>query len=172
MKKIFLFLLLFSPIIFCQDAPTGYTSHIHLGQWAQSAYVGATAMNNQWSIIDSAAYAIDTAAVKRWQDNTFTGRISTTPDSLTSNSLDCSIGNLFIYNLTGNTTITFSNFAEGQTINLVVHATGSYTIAFDGGTILWPSDTQPTQTASATDIYIFQKCGGYIRADVRQNYAH
>jgi hypothetical protein len=171
MKLLFIFLL-FSVVVLGQDLPTAYTTHIHLGQWATGANPGATALNNQWTAIDSAAYAIDTAAVKLWKANAFTAGNSSTPDSLTSNSLDCRAGNVFIYNLAGSTTMTFSNFAEGQTINLIVHATGSYTIAFAGGTIIWAGGTQPVQTASATDIYIFQKAGGYIRADVTQNYAH
>jgi hypothetical protein len=76
--------------------------------------------------------------------------------------LDCSIQNIF-YRTGGVSTVTFSNFSEGQTVNVLVASTGSaYTITWTG--VKWPNGFPPTssQTAGRYDFYTFTKIGGMI----------
>ena len=64
---------------------------------------------------------------------------------------------------------TFSNTSDGQTIVLSLTTTGAYTATFP--TCKWPSGSQPTQTASGTDIYTFIKIGSTFYASVVQGMA-
>jgi len=60
MKKIifilpFLFLL-FSIELFAQDAPSGYTTHYGLREWAENANPAADSLNQNWKDIDRVLY--------------------------------------------------------------------------------------------------------------------
>lgn len=86
--------------------------------------------------------------------------------------LDWSVSNVFVKEISANTTFTMSNLIEG-TILLKVSSTGSFTVAFTnpaGHTIEWAYGSQPPQTANKTDIYTFLKIGNKIYASANQNF--
>ena len=91
---------------------------------------------------------------------------SVTPSAL---AVDGSKGTVFAKTISSSSTFTFSNFSDGSTIVIAVTTTGSYTATFP--TAKWPGGSQPTQTASGTDVYTFINIGGTIYANVVQAFA-
>ncbi len=83
-------------------------------------------------------------------------------------AINCALTNNFQDTLSDNTTYEFSNFTEGQVINVVVYNSASYTAAWTD--VVWTGAAAPTQTASATDIYSFIKVNGIIFGTYIQNY--
>lgn len=59
--------------------------------------------------------------------------LDATSVSMTGNDIDFSQGQVFTKTLTGNTTITFSNYSVGQVKDFIV--TGNFTITFSTGTV-------------------------------------
>lgn len=89
-------------------------------------------------------------------------------------TVDWSSGNVFNYTITGNTTFSFSNDKDGQTIVLSVRNTG--TNFFSGtwpSSVRWPYNgiVQPAQTSgSFTDVFTFIKMGTGIFGNVVQSF--
>jgi hypothetical protein len=89
--------------------------------------------------------------------------------------IDWSLSNNFDYEINGNTDLTFSNDANGQTIVMALtqDVVGSHTISFSGvsPTIKWADGTAPTLTATsgATDVFTFIKINGTIYGSGIQN---
>jgi hypothetical protein len=90
----------------------------------------------------------------------------------TSNNVDWAAGNSFATTLTANTTFTFSNHTDGQTIRLLLvqGAGGSYLVTWP--TITWRGFNPPTLTTAQghMDIIILTKFSGTILGDYTLNY--
>lgn len=73
--------------------------------------------------------------------------------------------------LTANTTFTFTNTKDGQTIILAVQNTASnFTVTWPN-TVKWPGHIQPPQTLGVnTDVWTFTQIGTVIYGAVSQNY--
>ena len=127
----------------------------------------STAQSNVWSLTTGSQVANE-FGTKIGSMRTTNGyaRISSptqTPRAAGTDTLDCSIQHIY-YKTGGTGTITFSNMVEGQTINLILAATGSaYTITWSP-TVVWGPVGKPipTVTASTYDFYTFIKVGGII----------
>lgn len=87
-------------------------------------------------------------------------------------TLDCAQRHIF-FKAGGTGNITLDNFAEGQTVTVVIDSTGSsYTITWVTP-IRWPSGIVPTPTIAALgaskDVYTFIKIGGQIFGTVAKD---
>ncbi len=84
--------------------------------------------------------------------------------------IDWSAGSTFTKVLSANSTFTFSNLADGRSINVRLTNTASnYTVTWP--TVSWPAGTTPTMTVGAkSDIYTFIRIGGTIYGNYVQNY--
>lgn len=81
----------------------------------------------------------------------------------TASDIDWSAGNVFTKTLaSGTNSITFSNAADGQTIQVVFTGSGAGSTIATWPTIKWPGGTIPTQTSLGTDVYEFVKAGSTI----------
>ena len=92
--------------------------------------------------------------------------IGTTP------TVDWSLGHHFTQILGGNTTVRHSNSQPGQRIvvSLKNNAT-SYSVTWSSTpAVFWPAGTPPSQTASKTDLYIFENVAGSIFGRQVANY--
>lgn len=83
-------------------------------------------------------------ATSTWTVQATIGLLKTT-SVLGANDVDWSLQGPFEKTITGNTTLTFSNAVDGQTIVLHVLSTGAFTLALP--TILWPGGVVPTMTS-------------------------
>lgn len=90
---------------------------------------------------------------------------SQTPAAL---AVDWTTGNVFKKTISTNSTFTFANSADGQTIVVAITDSNSSTVTWP--TVTWSGGTPPTQTASKTDIYTFIKIGSTIYGSVVQNF--
>lgn len=101
--------------------------------------------------------------------------------SIASTGIDWSTGNVFKKTLSANTTFTFSNLKDGQTIVVELTNTASnYTVTFpttSPANVFWVGGggtagaNQPVQTTGAhTDIWTFIYNGTSIHGSVVQNY--
>lgn len=90
--------------------------------------------------------------------------------AISASAIDWSAGSVFSKTLTANTTFTFSNSADGQTIVVALTNTAfNYTVTWP--TVLWPGGTPPVQTVGAsTDVYTFIKIGSNIYGTVVQSF--
>lgn len=99
--------------------------------------------------------------------------VNLTPASVAvaASAIDWSAGMLFTKTLAANTTFTFSNATDGQTISVHVTNTASnYTVTWP--TVQWAGGVAPTQTVGAkTDVYTFQKVGSTIRGTASQDHS-
>jgi hypothetical protein len=90
--------------------------------------------------------------------------------AIPSTSIDWASSNSFSKTISGNTTFTFTNNADGHGVLAAITNTGSYTVTWPG-TVIWPGSTAPTQTTGAhTDVYAFVQVGSTIYGNVVQNY--
>jgi hypothetical protein len=106
--------------------------------------------------------------------------VLTQQQNATANSaqtVNCSIYNNFSYVLSANTTFTFSNMVNGQTIVMdVTQASNNsgLTSTFTAGTttIKWQGGNTPTQTATSgkTDVYTFIQSNNIIYGVVSPNF--
>lgn len=90
-------------------------------------------------------------------------------------ALSCAVYDKFTVNLTNNTTITFSNIANGATIlvQTIQDATGGRTLAWaTTQTLIWPSSTPiaVSAAANAKDLWEFKRLDGFIFADQRPSF--
>jgi hypothetical protein len=78
----------------------------------------------------------------------------------------------FSKSLIANSTFTFSNTKDGQTIEVrLTNTPGNYTVTWPIS-IFWPGGTAPTQTTGAkTDLYTFRRIGLDVYGSVIQDYA-
>ncbi len=113
-----------------------------------------------------AAGAVTAAAVD-WSGGTLAATV--TP------SLDWSLGLTYTMTTTGNTTITFLNGVDGQSVLLAVVMSGSHTLTWvlPSATYLkWKEGAAPTPSASGkTDIYSFVLIGATYYGAVVKNFA-
>lgn len=89
--------------------------------------------------------------------------------TISASAIDWSLNNTFSKSIgSTNTTFTFSNTTDGQSITVLITATT--------GTVTWPSTkwsggVAPTQTVSGTDIYTFIKVGSTFYGSVVGNFS-
>ena len=90
--------------------------------------------------------------------------------SISASAIDWSLGNVFYKTLGANTTFTFSNITDGQTIDVAVTNTASnWTVTWP--TVSWSGGSAPTQTTGAhTDVYTFVRVNGVTYGSVVQNF--
>lgn len=88
-------------------------------------------------------------------------KASVTPGAL---DIDWSAAQTFTKSISSNSTFTFSNTAEGETIYVKVTTSGSQTVTWP--TVQWSGGVQPTQTTTGTDIWQFVKIGSTIYGSV------
>lgn len=84
-------------------------------------------------------------------------------------NIDWNGGAVFSKTLTGNSTFTFSNALDGETIVVAVTNTSTFTVTWP--TVSWSGGTPPVQTTGAhTDVYTFIKIGSVIYGSAVQNF--
>lgn len=105
-------------------------------------------------------------------NSTATAWVNLTIPSVTTGgaSIDWAAGPSHSRTLAANTTFTFSNAIDGQTIIVAVTNTASnYTVTWP--TVQWAGGAAPTQTVGAkTDVYTFTKVGSTIYGAASQNH--
>jgi hypothetical protein len=90
--------------------------------------------------------------------------------ALTGTNIDWNLSDSFSLVLSANTTLTFSNAADGQVINLAVRNPSTFTLALPGA-VQWSGGAQPPQTTgNKTDVWTFMKQGAVLRGSVVQNF--
>jgi hypothetical protein len=89
--------------------------------------------------------------------------------AISASAIDWATSQSFSKTLGANTTFTFSNTKDGQTIVVALTNTASnYTVTWP--TVIWSGGAAPTQTIGAkTDVYTFIKIGSTIFGSVVQN---
>lgn len=94
-----------------------------------------------------------------------------TTNAISASDIDWSLSPSHSKTLAANTTFTFSNATDGQTINVAVTNTASnYTVTWP--TVKWAGGAAPTQTVGAkTDVYTFTKVGSVIYGNVSANHS-
>jgi hypothetical protein len=92
--------------------------------------------------------------------------------TIAATAIDWDLGNTFKKTLTANTTFTFTNANEGQTIRVGVIQDASHTVAWPAA-VKWPGGTVPVMTTGAghVDIYTFNKIGGVLYGTFTQNFS-
>lgn len=90
--------------------------------------------------------------------------------SIAASNIDWSLSNCFYKTLGANTTFTFSNDSDAQTIVVAITNTvGNFTATWPSA-VQWTGATEPVLTTGAkTDVFTFVKINGVIYASVVQN---
>jgi hypothetical protein len=134
-----------------------YTIDANVHKWysAASGTAGNAITFTQALTLDSAGYLSGV-----WADE-----VSALGNSGTATTITCTAGNVFTATLTGNCTFTLAspstttaNTATSFTLILTNDGTAGRTVAWAGGTFLWPggaASLSRTTTANATDIWFF-----------------
>lgn len=93
-----------------------------------------------------------------------------TATAIAASAIDWSAASTFTKTLSANTTFTFSNATDGQTIVVALTNTASnYTVTWP--TVSWTGGAAPTQTIGAkTDVYTIIKIGSVYYGSVVQNF--
>jgi len=91
---------------------------------------------------------------------------------IAASNIDWSLAKTFRKTLSANTTFTFSNDTDGQTIVVAVTNTaGNYTVTWPAA-VQWSGGTEPVQTIGAfTDVITFVKIGSTIYGSSVQNFS-
>ena len=94
---------------------------------------------------------------------------------IADSTIDCNLSNTFSKTLGATQRFVFTNFGDGQTVNIAVTNTaGNYTVTWidpSGLTIKWSASSVPTQTIGAkTDVWTFIRIGTTIYGNVSQNF--
>lgn len=91
--------------------------------------------------------------------------------TISASDIDWSAGTAFTKTLAANTTFTFSNTQDAQTIVVGLTNTASnYTVTWP--TVKWSGGAAPTQTTGAkTDVYTFVKLGSTFYGSAVQNFS-
>lgn len=94
----------------------------------------------------------------------------TNATAIASTAIDWSAASTFTKTLAANTTFTFSNTTDGQTIVVALTNTASnYTVTWP--TVSWSGGTPPVQTVGVkTDVYTFIKIGSTYYGSAVQNF--
>jgi len=94
----------------------------------------------------------------------------TAATAISASAIDWSAASTFTKTLSANTTFTFSNATDGQTIVVALTNTASnYTVTWP--TVSWSAATAPVQTVGAkTDVYTFIKIGSTYYGSAIQNF--
>lgn len=99
-------------------------------------------------------------------------RVNLTPatSALAALAIDWAVAGTFSKTLAANSTFTFSNAVDGETIIVALTNTASnFTVTWPS--VSWTGGTAPTQTIGAkTDVYTFVKIGSTIYGSVVQNF--
>lgn len=87
--------------------------------------------------------------------------------------IDWSLASTFYRNLTGNSTVSFLNDQDGQSIVTVMRNSGvnNYSVSWPG-TVKWPSGIAPTQSSGKHDVYTFIKIDTGVYGNVVQGFTH
>lgn len=157
------------PILFATSATSGYV----LPQSPQSKALIPLAAISGFSTDGTFASNSDAKissekAIKTYVD----GKVAVVPtNAISASAIDWSLGPSHSKTLSANTTFTFSNALDGQTINVAVTNTaGNYTVTWP--TVKWSGGSAPTQTTGAkTDVYTFIKVGSTIYGNVSANHS-
>jgi hypothetical protein len=96
--------------------------------------------------------------------------LNVTANAISALDIDWSLSRVHSKTLAANSTFTFSNAVDGQTIVVVLLNTASnYTVTWP--TVKWAGNVAPTQTVGAKyDVYTFVKIGSNIFGSVVQNF--
>ena len=109
-----------------------------------------------------------------WDESTNQPALSANPaipsNAISASDIDWNASQTHSKTLSANTTFTFSNATDGQTIVVAVTNTASnYTVTWP--TVSWSGGVAPTQTTGAkTDVYTFIKVGTTIYGSAVQNF--
>lgn len=124
------------------------------------------------SSISASTVSADTVSIFKRSYN-----IPIVSNATSAQTVDWSLTNNFDYTLSANTTFTFSNNINGQSIVMAVtqnSTTSGYTSSFSAGTITikWQNGITPVQTATTgkTDIFTFIQSNDYIFGSYIQNF--
>lgn len=95
--------------------------------------------------------------------------------TIADSTINCNLSNAFQKTLGATQRFVFTNFGDGQTVNVAVTNTASnYTVTWvnpDGLTIKWTGNITPVQTIGAkTDIWTFIRFGTIIYGNVVQDF--
>lgn len=92
--------------------------------------------------------------------------------AVAASNIDWSLSKTYSKTLSANTTFTFSNDTDGQTIVVAITNTaGNYTVAWPAA-VQWSGGTEPVQTIGAfTDVITFVKIGSTIYGSSVQNFS-
>ncbi|MCA1590976.1 MAG: hypothetical protein LC734_11465 [Acidobacteria bacterium] len=135
-------------------APVKFTA----GTILTAAEAGAVEFDGSWFY-----YSNSTPTRKRFttEANAF---------AIPSAAIDWSVSSVFTKTLAANTTFTFSNATDGQTIVVALTNTASnYTVTWP--TVSWSGGAAPTQTIGAkTDVYTFIRIGSTYYGSAVQNF--
>ena len=111
---------------------------------------------------DSAANSVIPFDTNQFFSGVFSDKLTALGNTGTAVTIDCNDGNLFTATLTGNCTFTLatanavSNRGTSFTLVLTNDATASRTVAFAGGTFLYPGGlVSRTTDANAVDVWFF-----------------
>lgn len=128
------------------------------------------------STTDTIDFTLNTVAVTKGgtgSTTVATASRSLIPASSTISAVDIdwSASNVFSKTLSANSTFTFSNTQDGQTIVVALTNTASnYTVTWP--TVKWTGGSAPTQTTGAkTDVYTFVKIGSTFYGSAVQNFS-
>ena len=153
-----------------------------VGSFGSATQVATFTVNAQGLVTVSGNTTISIPAANV-SDSTSTGRavltgsaasatVALVPASvaISSTAIDWSAGSVFTKTLSANTTFTFSNTKDGQTIIVRLTNTASnYTVTWP--TVKWSGGTAPTMTTGAhRDVYTFFKDGSDIYGSAVQNF--
>jgi len=96
-----------------------------------------------------------------------TGRLTlksrtVTPAAIAASNINWNDSDIQTITLTANTTFTFSNTADGQTVRVFVTNPGTFVVTWPA-TVKWKGGTAPVQTTlTKTDIYELVQVGGLV----------
>lgn len=128
--------------------------------------------------IEASVTALDSAAVKLTGAQSISGvktfnsgikaekAVSSTPVAVAALDVDFSAGSIFTKSLNADSTFTFSNMTDGQTVLLLVTETGgtARTLTFPTSVRFPSGSNTASQTASKSDLYSFTKIGSLVYA--------
>jgi len=168
------------------SSPSTYCSfYTTYGVGESGPYIGMSSLDGE-GVPDAGVlgkYVFDTKTIHLdWLNRTLSGVWTATSLVLgtqttatgASITLNWASGNVFDKQLHANTTFTFSNAVNGQTITLVLESTGNFTNTFPTG-MKWAGGfpylgTSGSVSSPAYDIYTFMKVNGNIFASCSPNH--
>lgn len=144
------------------------TAQVLTNKTLTTAVLGSSTFTTQ-SVRDNSTKGASTAYADR---AALVGNASVSLGNLTGTiNIDWSTGNTFRGTLTGNTTFTFSNATDGQTIVVDVAQTGTNTFTVTWPSAKWVGGTAPTMTTGAAtdDITTFVDFNAVFKGNSVQN---